>query len=417
MLTVGLMGLMVRQSTSRSSERPAVSTPAAGQCRAIRRSRRIGTLVACVALAAGTAPPVASAAARDQLAQAIQATRGNFLVYNFGPESPAPMLNAAGSWYEMGDGGHLMILKSAARKLAPRLLVDTHQGFQARCEQTPGARTQDGLIQAAEIYSPVQAWGVLGRPRIAVNANFFDVRRQEAGRWKQTGCTSPLGAYVDNTGNLGRANVALTGTVPYAGKQALSNGDEIWTPLSTLILPVASAPYVITPNGPSDFDSASSEIARLMGNGTRFVAVSGLKLLSPGDTGQLNDPGPRAARTALAYNREQDEFYVFQGGDYTPTRYRTCSAAWAVTPPSSLTAAVPQHWWSGEIPVACGPGQDRRAVPATPSRCSATRTNGRYRPGLGSTELRYSFGVRSSEVTVVILVTSQWVPFRFRSSR
>lgn len=154
MLTVGLMGLMVRQSTSRSSERPAVSTPAAGQCRAIRRSRRIGTLVACVALAAGTAPPVASAAARDQLAQAIQATRGNFLVYNFGPESPAPMLNAAGSWYEMGDGGHLMILKSAARKLAPRLLVDTHQGFQARCEQTPGARTQDGLIQAAEIYSP-----------------------------------------------------------------------------------------------------------------------------------------------------------------------------------------------------------------------------------------------------------------------
>lgn len=318
MLTVGLMGLMVRQSTSRSSERPAVSTPAAGQCRAIRRSRRIGTLVACVALAAGTAPPVASAAARDQLAQAIQATRGNFLVYNFGPESPAPMLNAAGSWYEMGDGGHLMILKSAARKLAPRLLVDTHQGFQARCEQTPGARTQDGLIQAAEIYSPVQAWGVLGRPRIAVNANFFDVRRQEAGRWKQTGCTSPLGAYVDNTGNLGRANVALTGTVPYAGKQALSNGDEIWTPLSTLILPVASAPYVITPNGPSDFDSASSEIARLMGNGTRFVAVSGLKLLSPGDTGQLNDPGPRAARTALAYNREQDEFYVFQGGDYTP---------------------------------------------------------------------------------------------------
>lgn len=239
-------------------------------------------------------------------------------MYNFGPGSPAPMLNAAGSWYEMADGGHLMILKSASRKLAPHLLVDTHQGFQARCEQTPGARTGDGLLQAAETYSPVQAWGVLGRPRIAVNANFFDVRRQEAGRWKQTGCTSPLGAYVDNTGNLGQANVALTGTVPYAGKQGLSNGDEIWTPLSTMILPVQSAPYVITPKGPDDFDSASAEIARLMGNGTRFVAVSGLTLLSPGATGQLNDPGTRAPRTALAYSRDKDEFYVFQGGNYTP---------------------------------------------------------------------------------------------------
>jgi hypothetical protein len=40
--------------------------------------------------------------------------------------------------------------------------------------------------------------------------------------------------------------------------------------------------------------------------------------LSPGDTGQLNDGGPSAARTAIAYSRPKDEMYVFQGGSYTP---------------------------------------------------------------------------------------------------
>ena len=55
-----------------------------------------------------------------------------------------------------------------------------------------------------------------------------------------------------------------------------------------------------------------------MEQGTRFVAVSGLGLLAPGDTGALNDPGPSAARTALAYSAAQDQMYVFQGGRYTP---------------------------------------------------------------------------------------------------
>ena len=32
----------------------------------------------------------------------------------------------------------------------------------------------------------------------------------------------------------------------------------------------------------------------------------------------MNDGGPSAARTALAYARQKDEMYVFQGGSYTP---------------------------------------------------------------------------------------------------
>ena len=292
-----------------------MSSPAA----ALRRvGARVVAVLVCFTLAATGCPPAAAAEGRDKLALAIANTRGSYLVYNFGDGFPAPMLDAAGNWYELSNGGHLMIAKGASRRLAPRLLVDTHRGYQARCEQTPGARTREGLRQASETYTPLQAWQVLGQPTIAVNANFFDVRSQQGGSWKTTGCSSPLGAYVDNTGRSGRTNTAVTGTVAYAGKQALSGGDEVWTALSTLILPVRGAPSIVTPANSSDYDAASPVIARLMANGTRFVAVAGLKLLAPGDTAQLNDPGPSAARTAIAYARDKDEMYVFQGGSYTP---------------------------------------------------------------------------------------------------
>ncbi len=281
------------------------------------RRLRFGCLAALVC-AALTTPPAAQAAADEQLAAAIAATQGSYLVYNFGPGYPAPMQSADGNRYELSNGGHLMIIKAASQRLAPRLLVDSHTGYQARCERTPGARTSEGLAQSAEIYTPVAAWQALGRPTIAVNANFFDVRGQTGGSWKTTGCSSPLGAYVDNTGGQGRANVAVTGTVPYAGKQALSGGDENWTALTTMILPVGGRPFVVAPKSRDDYDAAGPAISGLVEQGTRFVAVSGLGLLAPGDTGALNDPGPSAARTALAYSAAQDQMYVFQGGRYTP---------------------------------------------------------------------------------------------------
>ncbi|HEU4361225.1 MAG TPA: phosphodiester glycosidase family protein [Mycobacterium sp.] len=270
-------------------------------------------------LAAGVGPPVARAAdGRNQLADAITATRGSYLVYNFGGSHPAPMLNAAGHWYEMTNGGHLMIIKSASQRLKPHLLVDSHTGYQARCERNPQARTGDGLLQASEVYSPLQAWQALGQPTIAINANFFDVRGQKGGSWRTTGCSSPLGAYVDNTRGQGRVNQVVTGNAAYAGKQGLSGGDERWTALTAMILPTGAAPYVIPPRGHNDFEAATPLIQRLLDQNARFVAVSGLGLLSPGATGQLNDPGPSAARTAIAYSKPKDEMYVFQGGSYTP---------------------------------------------------------------------------------------------------
>lgn len=86
-----------------------------------------------------------------------------------------------------------------------------------------------------------------GTATIAINANFFDVRGQKGGSWRTTGCSSPLGAFVDNTHGMGRASQAVTGTVAYAGKQGLSGGNEVWTSLTTMIIPVGGAPYVLRP--------------------------------------------------------------------------------------------------------------------------------------------------------------------------
>jgi hypothetical protein len=274
-------------------------------------------MCATVAFTAGV-PTVRAADAREQLAAAIANTRGSYLVYNFGGGHPAPMLNSGGAWYEMSNGGLLMIIKSAASRLTPRLLVDSHNGFQARCERDPRARTGEGLVQASEIFTPLQAWQTLGQPTIAINANFFDVRGQRGGSWKSTGCSSPLGAYVDNTRGQGRVNAAVTGRLAYAGKQGLSGGNEHWKALSTMILPVGGAPFVVPPSNPDDYDAASPVVERLIDEGTRFVAVAGIGLLAPGDTGQLNDGGPSAARTAIGYAKDRDEMYVFQGGSYTP---------------------------------------------------------------------------------------------------
>lgn len=298
-------------------------TPVAARRRSAARARSrkllayAAVLVLCAALVT-TGAPAARADGRSLLAGAIANTRGSYLVYNFGNGHPAPMLNAGGGWYEMNGGGHLMTIKNASGRLHPRLLVDSHQGYQARCERTPGARTGEGLWQASEIYAPLEAWQALGQPTIAINANFFDVRGQKGGSWRDTKCSSPLGAYVDNTRGQGRANAAVTGTLAYAGKQGLSGGNERWSSLATMILPVGGQPYVVMPKGPNDYDAASPEIQKLLDRNARFVAVAGIGLLAPGDTGQLNDGGPSAARTAIAYNRNSDQLYVFQGGSYTP---------------------------------------------------------------------------------------------------
>jgi hypothetical protein len=298
------------------AERATVLTPSAS----LRRLAACCAAVAvCATLATTSGQPVSRAAdGREMLESAIASTKGSYLVYNFGPGHPTPALNGGGGWYEMNNGGHLMVIKNASQRLQPHLLVDSHQGDQARCETNGGARTGEGLWQASEIYPPLQAWQRMGQPTIAINANFFDVRPQKGGSWRSTGCSSPLGAFVDNTHGQGRANQAVTGAVAYPGKQGLSGGGESWTSLTTMILPAGGAPYVLRPKGNQDYDEATPVIQDLLNKNEHFVAVAGIGLLSPGNTGQLHDGGPSAARTALAYVKQRDEMYIFEGGNYTP---------------------------------------------------------------------------------------------------
>ena len=246
-----------------------------GSFRRVRQNLRRAMLLALsVSLVWTTVAPAAQAAdGRSLLVNAITNYRGSFLVYNFGGDHPAPLLNAAGNWSESGNGGHLTVIKAASQRMNPRLLVDSHRGIQSRCERDPRARTGEGLWQASEVFTPLEAWQALGRPTIAVNANFFDIRGQQGGSWNSTGCSSPLGAYVDNTRGQGRANAAVTGTIPYAGKQGLSGGNEVWTALSTMIIPSDGAPYVITPSSTSDFNAATGAINNLVNQGAKFVAV------------------------------------------------------------------------------------------------------------------------------------------------
>ena len=180
------------------------------------------------------------------------------------------------------------------------------------------------------------------------------MRGQKGGSWKTTGCSSPLGAYVDNTRGQGRANAAVTGTIAYAGKQGLSGGDETWTALTTMILPVAGVPFVVPPKRPNDYDAATPVIQDLMDKGTRFVAVSGLGLLAPGDTGQMNDGGPSAARTAIAYARRRTRCTSSRAAATPPTSSRICSAGSAATPRSCSTAADRRRSCCDARPAACG---------------------------------------------------------------
>lgn len=165
------------------AERVAVLTPTAS----LRRlTACYAALAVCAALACTTGQPAARAAdGREMLAQAIATTRGSYLVYNFGGGHPMPLLNAGGHWYEMNNGGHLMIIKNASQRLSPHLLVDTHTGDQARCEHNPGARTGEGLWQASEIYPPLKAWQRMGDPPLRstpTSSTFADKRGAAGGR-------------------------------------------------------------------------------------------------------------------------------------------------------------------------------------------------------------------------------------------
>ena len=89
----------------------------------LTRVARVCLALCCIGASAIAVAPSAGAAARDQLAQAIAATRGSYLVYNFGSGFPAPMLNAAGNWYD-NEGGSVSCSYDLNPELGRIRLID-----------------------------------------------------------------------------------------------------------------------------------------------------------------------------------------------------------------------------------------------------------------------------------------------------
>ena len=82
----------------------------------------------------------------------------------------------------------------------------------------------------------------------------------------------------------------------------------------------------MSPKSPDDYDAATPVIQGLLDKGTRFVAVSGLGLLAPGDTGQMNDGGPSAAAPRSPTPGTKTRCTSSRAAATPPTRFRTCSA-------------------------------------------------------------------------------------------
>ena len=139
----------------------------------------------------------------------------------------------------------------------------------------------------------------------------------------------------------------------------------------------------MSPSDPTTTTPPRRSIQGLLDKGTRFVAVSGIGLLAPGDTGQLNDGGPSAARTALAYAKDKDEMYVFQGGSYTPDQiqdlFRGLGSDTAILLDGGGSSAIVLRRDTGGM--WAGAGVPRRFT-ATPVRCCATPASARCPVGL-----------------------------------
>jgi len=165
-----------------------------------------------------------------------------------------------------------MVIKNASGRLAPHLLVDTHRGDQARCENNPGARTGEGLWQASELYAPLQAWQRMGEPTIAINATSSTCAARKGAvaiDWLQLAAGRLRGQHQRS--GPGQPGGHRHRRLP--GKQGLSGGGESWSSLTTMILPTGGAPYVVWPRGKNDYDSATPVVEDLLNKNEKFVAV------------------------------------------------------------------------------------------------------------------------------------------------
>lgn len=240
----------------------------------------------------------------------------------FGGHYEIPM-NAGSGTYTLANNGNLLIIPRIHEKekyLIPHLLGDTHQGEAARCEGNTNAKTQDGTLQTAELYTPEQAWIKLGKPLVALNANYFDVRPQlNNSTWQSNLCSVPLGIYYDN---IAQGPTHGTHNEPnqfFAGPNYFINNNNEQIALDALFWVLDQTSRIDIYYSKKVSDPAIELYANELSlSGYHFIAIAGSGLpvrgLTPLPTPDSGDS--ETTRLAMGADDNNSLIYIFQGGSY-----------------------------------------------------------------------------------------------------
>jgi hypothetical protein len=253
------------------------------------------------------------------------------LAYQFGENFQIPAKYGSSSTVcSLNQPGTLLVVQhfsslpnSGTGQLKPYLLGDTHTGPAKRCEMNSKAVTADGTKEAAEIFTPVEAWGRLGGPDFAINANYFDVRAQIGTTWQQTLCSVPLGVYYDNdpdgpsAGTHNEQNKYLAGPGYFVDKEGhQAPVDTLFWIHSTPNKPAETRLSITLSNTP-DSSAAIAQAKLFDASRYVFVAFSGTGLIPAHMASEYPDSGRQSTtRIGIGYDQQKDVLYIFEGGSY-----------------------------------------------------------------------------------------------------
>lgn len=290
--------------------------------------------ILCLAALLGTF----SAAHADQYVDTLNSIKqtvsnGNLVVYQFDTNNPIPSAPQNEQGKLLKQPGWLLVLNNASNSrnemnLSYALLPDSHKGPEKRCEDDPKAIAADGTRETSELYTPVEAWGVLSKPSVVFNANYFDVRPQGAGtKWQSNKCSVPLGIYFDNHPVSATSNEAITGDKYFAGPKQYLDGNGKSSIVDAFFVADGSTnpgrtdvTYTLVAGDKSAtaiFENANN----LIKTGQQFVAFSGTALIPfyTRDDVTANQPDAGTSSTTrigIAYLKGTDQLMIFEGGSY-----------------------------------------------------------------------------------------------------
>jgi hypothetical protein len=270
------------------------------------------------------------------------------LAYQFDDDYRIPVRTDTGLMYSLREPGTLLIIQNASNKLGlanrlkdtmpadtgtrqieAHLLGDTHKGPTRRCEDNSNAVTGDGTKQEAELFTPVEAWGRLGGPGLAINANYFDVRPQRNKEtWQSTQCSVPLGVYYNNDVDGPTDGTHNSPTKYLAGPAYFIGPDDKPVAVDTFFWvyrgkrDTGQNKFSMILSTKPDASEAIAQAKAFEIAGDIFTAFSGTGLI-PANKDTIGNPhgGPDSGaspttRIGIGYSSSQDMLFIFEGGRY-----------------------------------------------------------------------------------------------------